>query len=169
MGTTLTALTLAGREALVAHVGDSRAYLVRGATCTQLTSDHSRVAEMVRMKLLSPEQAARHPARSQLTRSLGGAVSLQVDIVRQPIERDDVFVLCSDGLWDEIASAELAGVARAVVGGEVRNPAAAAAHLVGLAIERGAADNVTAIVVRVATNLPIPAAAPRRSLFRRRG
>src|SRR5260370_13667317 len=70
MGTTLTALTLAGREAVIAHVGDSRAYLVRHQQCTQLTSDHSRVAELLRLRLISPEHAANHPARSLLTRSL---------------------------------------------------------------------------------------------------
>ncbi|HJT37640.1 MAG TPA: protein phosphatase 2C domain-containing protein, partial [Actinomycetota bacterium] len=67
MGTTLTALTLSQREAIIAHIGDSRAYLVRGGHCTQLTADHSRAAEMVRMKLITPEQAATHPARSMLT------------------------------------------------------------------------------------------------------
>src|SRR5439155_9805764 len=85
MGTTLTALTLSGREAIIAHIGDSRAYLVRGRTCTQLTADHSRAAEMVRMKLITPEQAANHPARSMLTRSLGGQPAVQIDIIKQPI------------------------------------------------------------------------------------
>jgi len=98
MGTTVTALTLNGHEAVVAHVGDSRAYLVRKGACRQLTSDHSRVGEMLRMKLLTPEQAANHPARSQLTRSLGGDPTVQVDVVTADVAEGDSFVLCSDGL-----------------------------------------------------------------------
>ena len=82
MGTTVVATTMAGREAVIAHVGDSRAYLARAGSCVQLTADHSRVAEMVRMKLLSPEQAAGHPARSQLTRSLGGEPAVKVELSR---------------------------------------------------------------------------------------
>jgi serine/threonine protein phosphatase PrpC len=124
---------------------------------------------MVRMKLISPEQAVHHPARSQLTRSLGAGLGLQVDIVRQPIEQHDVFILCSDGLWDELAPHELAEAGRALVSGSTPTPAALAKQLVDTAIERGAADNVTAVVVRVATQLPIPAAESRRSFFRRRG
>src|SRR5436305_57245 len=85
-------------HSLLAHVGDSRAYLVRGDRCTQLTTDHSRVAEMVRMKLITPEQAATHPSRSLLTRSLGGEPVVQVDVNRHPVGRGDAFVLCSDGL-----------------------------------------------------------------------
>ena len=72
MGTTLTAVALNAHEVIVGHVGDSRAYLVRGESCEQLTVDHSRVGEMLRMKLITVEQAANHPARSQLTRSLRG-------------------------------------------------------------------------------------------------
>ena len=102
MGTTLVALTVAGHEAVIGHVGDSRAYLVRDAECTQLTADHSRVGEMLRMQLITPEQAAKHPARSQLTRSLGGDLGVQVDLARQPVEQADTIVLCTDGLWDVV-------------------------------------------------------------------
>src|SRR5262249_68259 len=112
MATTLTALTFAGRDAVIAHVGDSRAYLVRGDTCRQLTTDHSRVGEMLRMKLISPEQAANHPARSQLTRTIGNEMIVQVDIVRDSIAAGDTFVLCSDGLWGEVAAQEIVAVAR---------------------------------------------------------
>ena len=165
MGTTLTALTLAGREAVVAHVGDSRAYLVRGDQCSQLTSDHSRVGEMIRMKLITPEQAASHPARSMLTRSLGGDVALQVDVGRHPISRGDVLVLCSDGLWEVVSRADIAAsVARFPESGP---PADVADHLVETALERDATDNVTVVVVRVTSDRPIPAAAGRRSLLRR--
>ncbi|MCL5291314.1 MAG: protein phosphatase 2C domain-containing protein, partial [Actinobacteria bacterium] len=108
MGTTLTALALAGSEALVAHVGDSRAYLVRDKQCSQLTSDHSRVAEMLRMRLISPEQAAGHPARSMLTRSLGAEPAVQVDLERTSMAPGDAFVLCSDGVWDLVSRRDIA-------------------------------------------------------------
>jgi protein phosphatase len=166
MATTLTALTFAGRDAVIAHVGDSRAYVVRGDTCRQLTTDHSRVGEMLRMKLISPEQAANHPARSQLTRTIGNDTIVQIDIVRDSIAAGDTFVLCSDGLWGEVVTQEILAVARRLGTAPIATSVAAADALVGMAIEREAADNVTAVVVHVSSGLPIPAApAKRRSPF----
>jgi len=166
MGTTITALCFEGSQAAVAHVGDSRAYLVHDSACVQLTSDHSRVAEMVRMKMLSPEQAANHPMRSQLTRSLGNEPLVQVDLTRQTLERGDVLVLCSDGLWDLVSRAEIA-LAVAPLQSEHEEARGAASTLVDLALERGAPDNVTAVVVAVTADPPIAPEA-RRSFFRRR-
>lgn len=155
MGTTLTALAFAGAEALVAHVGDSRAYLVRRGQTSQLTADHSRVGEMIRMRLITPEQAAHHPARSQLTRSLGYAPAVQVDLVRQELAVGDAFVLCSDGLWDLVSRSEIAEA----TAGPTANVAAEA--LIDAALERGAPDNVTVIVARVLEELPLPSGARR--------
>ena len=166
MGTTILLLTLAGREAIVGHVGDSRAYLVRRSVCTQLTADHSRVGEMVRMKLLTPEEAAVHPARSQLTRSLGADVAVQVDLTRQPVEQGDTVLLCTDGLWDLVSRAEMAASVAGAGEHPSAPPAAAVDELVELALKRGAPDNVTVLTVSVTSALPIPAAAGRR-LFRR--
>ena len=168
MGTTVTALTLGGHQAMVGHVGDSRAYLVRGDACTQLTPDHSRAGEMLRMKLITPEQAASHPARSMLTRSLGAEPMVQIDLLESPLEAGDSFVLCSDGLWDSVGRAEIAAAAAAIGTPATPTPVEAADALVDLALKRGAPDNVTAVVVRVKSGRPIPAAANRRSLFRRR-
>jgi protein phosphatase len=165
MGSTLTALTLTGEEAIVAHVGDSRAYLIRGDACLQLTSDHSRVGEMLRMKLISPEQAAVHPARSQLTRSLGSTPGLQVDLVRHDVEPGDVFILCTDGLWGDVAQQELLEASRSLGSGLV-DGVGAATGLVALAVSREAADNITAVVVHVRAELPGGALQQRRSLFR---
>jgi protein phosphatase len=167
MGTTLTALTLCGREAVIGHVGDSRAYLVRDGRCAQLTADHSRVGEMLRLGLLTPEQAASHPARSQLTKSLGSDPMLQVDVVRSELATGDVFVLCSDGLWDSVSRAEIADVASAVGTPSAPTVVQAADQLVDLALAREAPDNVTALVVKVTSDRPIPPVAARRSLFRR--
>jgi len=169
MGTTMTALTLSGHEAIIAHVGDSRAYLVRGGNCNQLTSDHSRAAEMVRMKLITPEQAANHPNRSMLTRSLGGEPAIQIDIIRQAIENHDVLVLCSDGLWDSVSRAEIAEVAGALGTPGFPTPNEVTAHLVDLALKRGAPDNISVLVIRITSTLPFPPTPTRRSFFRRGG
>jgi protein phosphatase len=165
MGSTLTALSLAGREALIAHVGDSRAYRVRERQASQLTADHSRVGEMLRMRLITAEQAARHPARSMLTRSLGTDPVVQVDLIREPAEIGDTFVLCSDGLWDVVGRAEIADLAGGGEGEDPPAPAHAAAALVELALKRDAPDNISVIVIRVVAHGPTPA----RRLFRRRG
>jgi len=167
MGTTVVALTIAGHEAIIGHVGDSRAYLVRAAECAQLTADHSRVGEMVRMKLLTPEEAATHPARSQLTRSLGADLGVQVDLTRQPVQQADTILLCTDGLWDVVSRAEMADAVKLVAAEDRPPPTAAVDRLVELALARGASDNVTALTVTVTSALPIPAAAGRR--FFRRG
>ena len=167
MGTTVVALTLAGREAIIGHVGDSRAYLVRADECTQLTADHSRVGEMVRMRLLTPEEAAVHPARSQLTRSLGTDLGVQIDLVRHDVQRADTIVLCTDGLWDVVSRGEMADAVALLDAEERPPPTAAVDRLVEVAVQRGASDNVTALTVTVTSALPIPAAAGRR--FFRRG
>ena len=167
MGTTLLALTLSGREAHIAHVGDSRAYLVRDGACRQLTNDHSRVGEMMRMKLITPEQAAKHPARSQLTQSLGADPLVRVDLVREPLHAGDVFVLCCDGtLGRRDARRDCRGRRRARQR-RSGTPSELAEHLVDTAIKRESADNVTALVVQVTSDQPVPPAV-RRSLFSRR-
>ena len=166
MGTTLTALALAGNEGHIAHVGDSRAYLVRDGSCRQLTNDHSRVGEMLRRKLISPEQAAKHPARSQLTQSLGADPLVRVDLIREELHAGDVFVLCCDGIWDVVTRAEIAdGVGG--LGTTFRHPSELAEHFVETAVKRASADNVTALVVQVTSDQPVPPAA-RRTLFSRR-
>jgi len=164
MGTTVISLLLKDEQAFFAHVGDSRAYLVRGDECAQLTADHSRVGEMVRLHLLSPDEAAHHPARSQLTRSLGSGPGVQVDLTRQPIEAGDVLVLCTDGLWDLVARAEMADAF--ATSDHPTSASALTDAIVDLAIKRGASDNVTAAVIVITSSLPFPAAAGRR-LFRR--
>ena len=148
MGTTCTALALSGREGYVGHVGDSRCYLVHHGQCSQLTADHSRVGDMLRMRLITPEQAANHPARSQLTRSLGGAPGVQVDIVRTPIHKGDSFVLCSDGVWDLVSRQEIADAC------DLPSPAEGAESLIALSLERGAPDNVTVLLVSVTGEIP---------------
>jgi protein phosphatase len=167
MGTTMLGLALAGNEATLAHVGDSRAYLVRGETCTQLTNDHSRVGEMLRMHMISAEQAANHPARSQLTRSIGADPFVQVDVVRQAVQQHDTLVLCTDGLWDVVSRPEIGDLGQQLRDGSMPTAVEAADQLVRLAIQRGTTDNVSAVVVHLTSDQPIPPAGGRRFRFRR--
>jgi serine/threonine protein phosphatase PrpC len=119
------------------------------------------------MRMITPEQATNHPARSMLTRSLGSEMIVQVDLVKQSIEHGDTFVLCSDGIWDMVSRRDIADVVEAIGTDELPTPVEAARRLVHTALKRGALDNVTSIVVRLTSDQPIPAAGSRRSLFRR--
>jgi PPM family protein phosphatase len=164
MGTTLTLATLAGTEAIIGHVGDSRAYLFSEGRITQLTSDHSRAAELLRLRLISEERAEHHPARSILTRSLGAGPLLQVDLVRVGIARGNVLLLCTDGLWDAVSRDDVERILSRA------RPGDACDELVDLAYARSAADNVSALVIRISSVLPIPTGPRRpgrRGIFRR--
>lgn len=166
MGSTLTALAVSGREVAIGHVGDSRCYLVRQGQAAQLTADHSRVGEMLRMRLITAEQAARHPARSMLTRSLGTDPTVQADLIRHPAEIGDTYVLCSDGLWDSVGRAEIAEIVAGDTEAGTAAAAQATAALIELALKRDAPDNVTVVVIRL---LGLGTPPPGRRLFRRRG
>ncbi len=143
MGTTTSALVIRGNQGWFAHVGDSRIYLVRGDTITQLTEDHSLVATMVREGLLTTQEAENHPRRNVLQRSIGVGEEVEIDI-RGPIDvqENDVFILCSDGLHGLVKEEEMKQIARLPL-------QQAADEFVKLALERGAPDNVTVIVARV--------------------
>lgn len=144
MGTTATVLALAGAEAWYAHVGDSRLYWLRDGLLQQLSEDHSMVAEMVRSGMLSAEAAVDHPCRNVILRALGSAAVPEFQISPQPlvIQTGDVFLLCSDGLYEVLSPVELAGLLEAP-------PAWACREMVDLARERGGPDNISAVVGRV--------------------
>ncbi len=142
MGTTCTALAILPRGAVVAHIGDSRCYRIRKNTIDQLTFDHSLVWELEHAHQLSREDAATAP-RNIITRSMGPHAEVKVDIEGpHPIEEDDVFVLCSDGLTGQVSDEEIGLVAGQLSARE------AAELLVGLTLCRGAPDNVTVVVAR---------------------
>jgi protein phosphatase len=145
MGTTLTMGILHGHELLVAHVGDSRGYLVREGRSYRLTHDHTVSQEMVRRGVLSPEEAAVHPAHHVLTNVVGGhTAGVRVELVKVEVAPGDRVVLCSDGLSDHVPDDDVT----AVVGGRGA-PRSACEELVRLANERGGRDNITVIVVRL--------------------
>jgi serine/threonine protein phosphatase PrpC len=143
MGTTLTALALAGATAYIAHVGDTRIYRLRGNTLTQLTQDHSEVADLIRMKLVSPALAGSHPSRNVLTKTIGHHLMVRPDFAREPVQPDDVFLMCCDGVWSELRDDELADLAR------LPNPEEACRQIIDRCLDRECDDNVTAQVVRV--------------------
>ncbi|HUR80293.1 MAG TPA: Stp1/IreP family PP2C-type Ser/Thr phosphatase [Thermoanaerobaculia bacterium] len=143
MGTTTSVLAVKGDHGWLAHVGDSRIYLVRKGEIQQLTDDHSLVATMVREGLLTSAEAETHPRRNVLQRSMGVAEDVEVD-VRGPfdLQDGDTFILCSDGLHGLVKEPELREIA-------ARPIEAAADEYLRKALERGAPDNVTVIVARV--------------------
>src|SRR3712207_6539177 len=102
MGTTVTAAYVADEEVVIAHVGDSRAYLLRGEDLVRLTRDHSLVGELVARGKLTEEQAEAHPQRSVITRALGPEPTVEVDVDVFQARAGDVFLLCSDGLTSMI-------------------------------------------------------------------
>jgi protein phosphatase len=143
-GSTAVAVLMHAGGTEVAHVGDSRAYLVHEGQISRLTRDHSMVQEMVDRGLLTPQQAAHHPDANRITRALGMADEVEVELRPQPVLHvpGDAFVLCSDGLSDLVEDAEILEI----VGSE---PAAqAVGKLVDLANARGGHDNVTVVVLR---------------------
>jgi protein phosphatase len=149
MATTLTAAVLDGGDLSIAHVGDSRLYLIRGEKIVQLTKDHTVVGERTRMGLLSEKRARKHPDRSTLTRSLGRELIVAVDRIRTSVETGDVVIVCSDGLYNVLEDEELREIASG------RDAAGVCHALVDAANERGTLDNLTAAVVRVEGPLPV--------------
>jgi serine/threonine protein phosphatase PrpC len=143
METTLSAIAIAGTQAYIAHIGDTRIYHWRAGQLTQLTSDHSEAAELVRMRILKPEKVRDHPGRNSLTRTLGSRLIPRPDYLRQPIAAGDQFVLCSDGLWSELEDAEIAAIL------DANSPADACRELIHCALQRECLDNVSVQVVRV--------------------
>jgi len=143
METTLSALVLVGNQIHIGHVGDTRIYCVRGDSIQQITRDHSEVGELMRMQILSPEEAQHHPRRNIITRSIGSDLLTQADFRTETVQADDSFVLCSDGLWEPLAAAEIAAIVR---GGAA---AAACQQLVAKALERETTDNLSVQVIKV--------------------
>jgi len=144
MGATLTAAWLDGSKLSIAHVGDSRAYLLRSGTLQQLTSNHSLVAEQVRRGILTAEEAEESEMQSVLLRALGALPDVEVDTDEHILFARDILMLCCDGLTRMVTEPEIAGTLQAET-----DPTKAAEKLIDLANERGGVDNITVIVVRV--------------------
>ena len=160
MGTTTSALVIRDGQAYVAHVGDSRVYLIRNGEIRQLTDDHSLVASMVREGLLTSKEAETHPRRNVLQRSVGVGENVEVDVLKPlDLEAGDTFVLCSDGLHGLVREPEILEVGQLPI-------QTAVDEFIRRALDRGAPDNVTVVVARVededapTVDIPKPAVDP---------
>ena len=153
MGTTLTALVVRDQDAFLAHVGDSRAFLVRGRWIRQLTEDHSLVAELVRDGVIKASEAEHHPSAHVVTRALGVGVDVEVE-VQGPLalRRGDALVLSTDGLTRQVTAQEIRKLAVS------RPPRVACEALISLANERGGPDNITLQLIRFGARTYLPAA-----------
>ncbi|MGB0384250.1 MAG: Stp1/IreP family PP2C-type Ser/Thr phosphatase [Ardenticatenaceae bacterium] len=143
MGTTIVAAVVHDDILTLANVGDSRAYLLRNGRLQQISTDHTLVQEHVRAGVLTPEQAAIHPRRNTLSRNLGFAPQARPDIVSKKLQKGDILLLCSDGLWGEVSDKEMAKLLRE------HTPEDAAQELIDLANENGGRDNISLIALRV--------------------
>jgi serine/threonine protein phosphatase PrpC len=146
-GSTVVAVLMHARGTEIAHVGDSRVYLVHEGQIARVTRDHSIVQEMVDRGLLTLEQAAQHPDANRITRALGMAAEIEVEVRPSPVHHvtGDAFILCSDGLSDLVEDPEILDTVGNV-------PAAqAVGKLVDLANARGGHDNITVLVLRART------------------
>lgn len=146
MGTTVTLAFVRGRDVVIAHVGDSRAYQVDGvsSTITQITSDHSFVEALLAAGHITAEQADEHPMKHVLYRALGQTEDVDIDLYQSRLHVGDRLVLCSDGLTRHVNPAEIASLSL-----EDDNPDVASQALIDLTNERGGEDNVSVIVVSV--------------------
>jgi PPM family protein phosphatase len=144
MGTTCTVAFVAEQEVVIAHVGDSRAYLLRDGELTRLTRDHSLVGELVDRGKVTEEEALTHPQRSVITRAVGPEPSVKVDADRIAARADDVFLLCSDGLTDMVRDRDVERILNAA--DELEQ---AGRNLIAAANAAGGRDNITVILFRL--------------------
>ena len=144
MGATIVSAWIDGQKLSLAHVGDSRAYLLRAGSLDQLTADHSLVAEKVRIGILTPQEADASEMQSVLTRAVGTNATVQVDSNEQILLVGDTLLLCSDGLTRMVTDPEIASTLLTSTSAQE-----AADRLVDLANDYGGVDNVSAIVIRV--------------------
>jgi serine/threonine protein phosphatase PrpC len=145
MGTTCTALALARDQGLAAHVGDSRLYMMRGDQLYQLSEDHSAVMEMVKLGLISKEDARTHEDKNVILRALGTSPEVEVSMLEPfGVREGDFYLLCSDGLYDLVRDEEIASVLT-----ETKDIDAAGKRMIELAKERGGHDNITVGIIAI--------------------
>lgn len=151
-GTTLTTALIVGDQLTIAHVGDSRAYLVGDDGLKRLTRDHSLVQRLQELGQLSAEEAAVHPSRNMLYRAVGQADLLEADVSAHTLAAPAMLLLCSDGLWGVVPAGEIHMIIRQAIDEWRGSPGAlqiACQRLIEAANRRGGPDNITAILVEV--------------------
>ncbi len=144
MGTTVTAALIKGNSAVVANVGDSRAYLFSQGELTQITKDHSFVQQLVDKKLITHEEAKTHPRRNLITRAVGTAKRIVVDTFKLQLKKGDKLMLCSDGLTGHVPDEKIASVL------DSKSDAGALAYLLQAeALKMGGSDNITIVIAKI--------------------
>jgi serine/threonine protein phosphatase PrpC len=144
IGTTLTAGIIEDNILTIAHIGDSRFYIIRDGKIKKLTRDHSFVEELVEKGVLDQEEANKHPLRNQITRALGYEEQIQIDFYKIEVKKQDTYLFCTDGLTMKISSMELLSILM-----QEKTLDEILKSMVKLANERGGDDNITAIAIRV--------------------
>lgn len=145
MGTTVTAALIYGGQCYIAHVGDSRAYLINHNGIERVSRDHSLVGRLLEIGQITPEEAAVHPQRNLIYRSLGGFPAVEVDNYQLPIRSNDHLLLCSDGLYEYVRDEEIQSIVLSA-----NEPDEACRHLINLTNSRGGDDNTTVIIIKIA-------------------
>lgn len=140
MGTTLTAMWIGKKTAWIGHVGDSRAYVLRHEQLTRLTHDHSYVGNLLSLGIITEEEARVHRFRNQIDRAIGIESSVISDVVKHDIRKNDIFMLCSDGLSSMVTADDICKI--------LINSCDPANELVDMANANGGADNISAIVYK---------------------
>ncbi|GAC1628634.1 MAG: hypothetical protein NVS4B7_17670 [Ktedonobacteraceae bacterium] len=144
MGSTITGFMVVGDYAYILNVGDSRTYMLRGGQIYQLTTDHSLVGQLVAGGLIQPDDVYTHPQRSQIFRSLGDKLNVQIDIFKQQLHPGDMLLSCSDGLWEMVRNPQIESILT-----NAPDPQIACTQLLEAANANGGEDNVSAVVVFV--------------------
>ena len=143
-GTTLTCALILGQRAYIAHVGDSRAYLLTNYDMHQVTHDHSYVGRLIELGELSPEEAAVHPQRHVLYRAIGQGDNLDIDTYHQPLPPGSRLLLCSDGLTGVVSEEKIGGIIASAA-----TPQEACERLLDAANAAGGPDNITAVLIEI--------------------
>jgi len=142
MGTTVIVAVALNKKIFIAHVGDSRVYVIRDGKIRQITTDHSFIEELIRTGSLTREEAENHPNKNIITRALGCAEEVEIDTYSCEMLNNDIFLLCTDGLTNMVSEGEIQDV---VLG--CNDPDAACIELIGRANKYGGEDNITVIVI----------------------
>jgi serine/threonine protein phosphatase PrpC len=148
LGTTLTALFIRDNQAVLLHVGDSRAYRIRGASIEQLSVDHTVMQELLSAGTITQADVAEHPQRSMLTQALMGSQILSIGLHVSELKDEDRFILCSDGLSGVLADKEIKTLVKS------QSPKDAVTALIDATYINGAPDNVTVVVADVSSKAP---------------